>query len=98
MARSHPGATARGHAVHLLARRAPVDVDDRVMVHLGDLTRPDLGIEAIALPTLDHAFHLDAVYDLQADAGTLHRTNVDGTDHLIALLERIGSASRAARC
>ena len=57
----------------------------------GDVREPGLGLsrahrDALSVATLDHVFHLAALYDLRASEAELERANVDGTRHLLELL------------
>ena len=58
----------------------------------GDITKPELGIEADPhfLEGAD-IFHLAAVYDLEASADDNQRANVEGTSNVVALAHRIGA-------
>jgi len=73
------------------------DHKNRVIAVSGDLGKSALGVSNKDLDKLKgrirHFFHLAAVYDLQADAETNEKANIDGTRHAIALAEEIG-----ARC
>jgi NAD(P)-dependent dehydrogenase (short-subunit alcohol dehydrogenase family) len=62
--------------------------DGRIVAVPGDLSQPALGVDDSALAadaTIDHFFHLAAVYDIEADEETARRANVDGTRHAIEL-------------
>lgn len=70
---------------------ARVPAHPRVRLVRGDVAEPGLGLDAQDLATLDassldHVFHLAAIYDLEEDAQRLHAVNVEGTRHLLALL------------
>jgi len=59
----------------------------------GDLTAPDLGLDAAgraALGQADHCFHLAALYDIEAREEDLVAANVGGTEHLLATLRACG--------
>lgn len=65
------------------------DARERVTLHVGDIGRPDLGLDG---PTRDRLaeevheiFHLAAVYDLEVDAGRAERVNARGTEHVLDL-------------
>ncbi len=63
----------------------------------GDLAEPKLGLTAEGLAALSeagHCFHLAALYDIEADPGTIERVNVEGTRSLIAALREAGFAGR----
>lgn len=88
----------RGETVHVLVReestwkldrlRERWGADEsRVKPVIGDLTKPDLGIDAATMKTLkgkvDHVFHLAAVYDMGADEESQRAANIDGTRHTV---------------
>ncbi|WP_426191454.1 SDR family oxidoreductase [Massilia sp. DWR3-1-1] len=54
----------------------------------GDVLQQGLGIDdagqALLRGSIDHFFHLAAIYDLRADAAAQRSTNVDGTRHALA--------------
>lgn len=61
----------------------------RIRLVEGDITRPDLGLDAatrgeLAAETVE-LFHLAAVYDLSVSASVGRRVNVDGTRHVLDL-------------
>src|SRR6185369_7178171 len=62
----------------------------RIDTVVGDITAPDLGIEASRARTLKKglvsAYHLAAVYDLAVTGEVAQRINVDGTRHVIDFL------------
>jgi NAD(P)-dependent dehydrogenase (short-subunit alcohol dehydrogenase family) len=85
---------ARGGTVYVLVREQSqnkLDVlrerwgadEKRVKAVVGDLTSPNLGIDAKTMKSLkgniDHFFHLAAVYDMGADEEAQQATNIDGT-------------------
>ncbi len=85
---------ARGGTVYVLVReqsQGKLDVlrerwgadEKRVKAVVGDLTSPDLGIDAKTMKSLkgniDHFFHLAAVYDMGADEDAQKATNIEGT-------------------
>ncbi|MTI14870.1 SDR family oxidoreductase [Sansalvadorimonas verongulae] len=85
---------ARGGTVHVLVRESSLDkleaLKERVgagaeRIHpvVGDLTQAALGLsdndQAALTGKIDHFFHLAAIYDLQADADSQERANVEGT-------------------
>jgi short-subunit dehydrogenase/thioester reductase-like protein len=55
----------------------------------GDLSQPGLGISeedlVVLRGSIDHFFHLAAIYDMEADAETQEVANVEGTRHAIEL-------------
>jgi NAD(P)-dependent dehydrogenase (short-subunit alcohol dehydrogenase family) len=61
----------------------------RVVPVTGDLSQPGLGVSEEDLLTLrgevEHFFHLAAVYDMAADAGSQEIANVEGTRHAVEL-------------
>jgi len=67
---------------------------DRVIPVVGDLREPRLGLSDDDVATLrgsvDHSFHLAAMYDMTADAATNEALNVDGTRHAVELANAIG--------
>ncbi len=81
----------------------------RIKPVLGDLTRPRLGItdEGVAelRGTVEHFFHLAAVYDMTADEESNREANVEGTRHAVELanaldagcLHHISSIAAAGR-
>lgn len=85
---------ARGGTVHVLVREQSQDKlnqlrerwgadESRVKAVIGDLTSPNLGIDANTMKSLkgniDHFFHLAAVYDMGADEKAQQATNIEGT-------------------
>lgn len=66
---------------------------DRVQPVVGDLTRPGLGVDpawvAEHAGTIDHFFHLAAIYDITADDATNDAMNIDGTRNALALAEEL---------
>ena len=65
------------------------DGGDRVTPVVGDLTQDRLGVDEAWIDehrgTIDHFFHLAAVYDMTADDEVNERTNVTGTRNAVAL-------------
>jgi NAD(P)-dependent dehydrogenase (short-subunit alcohol dehydrogenase family) len=61
----------------------------RVVPIAGDLSQPGLGVSEEDLLTLrgtvDHFFHLAAIYDMAADADAQEIANVEGTRHAVEL-------------
>ncbi len=56
----------------------------------GDLTKPRLALDDEAVGALSeaaHCFHIAALYDIEADALALGKTNIEGTKRLLAVLE-----------
>jgi NAD(P)-dependent dehydrogenase (short-subunit alcohol dehydrogenase family) len=65
----------------------------RVQVVVGDLAEPALGVDpawvAEHTGTVDHFFHLAAIYDMTADDATNEALNVGGTRHAVELADRL---------
>jgi thioester reductase-like protein len=65
------------------------DARARVKPVIGDLGRPHLGLDeearAALRGTIEHFFHLAAVYDMAADAESNASMNVGGTQHAVDL-------------
>jgi NAD(P)-dependent dehydrogenase (short-subunit alcohol dehydrogenase family) len=61
--------------------------DKQVIAVVGDLAKPNLGIDAEGVKQLKgkvkHLFHLAAIYDLAATAEDQERANIDGTRHTV---------------
>jgi NAD(P)-dependent dehydrogenase (short-subunit alcohol dehydrogenase family) len=67
--------------------------DQRVVAVIGDLAKDRLGVapdevERLA-GTIEHFFHLAAIYDLTADADSQRVANVEGTRHAIGLADAL---------
>ncbi len=66
---------------------------DRVRPVIGDLAAPGLGVDDAWVTehagSIDHFFHLAAIYDMTADDATNDAMNVDGTRNAIALAEAL---------
>ncbi len=90
----------RKQTVYCLVRRQSEDrlqeislrmqgLGGRVVPLRGDLMQPQLGVNPARMAelagTIDHFFHLAALYDLTADSESLARTNVEGTRHALDL-------------
>ena len=56
--------------------------EGRIVAVSGDLSKPGLGVEDFD-ESIDHLFHLAAVYDVEADEEASERANVEGTKHVI---------------
>jgi NAD(P)-dependent dehydrogenase (short-subunit alcohol dehydrogenase family) len=69
------------------------DAGDRVKAVTGDLTQERLGVEQAWIDehrgTIEHFFHLAAIYDMTADAEANERLNVAGTRHAVALADAL---------
>jgi NAD(P)-dependent dehydrogenase (short-subunit alcohol dehydrogenase family) len=65
----------------------------RVIPVVGDLAKARLGISPSQRKELegkiDHVFHLGAIYDLNADAGTQEKINIEGTLNTIRFAEAV---------
>ena len=61
----------------------------RVVPVVGDLSAPDLGVDQAWVDahagSIDHFFHLAAIYDMTADDATNETMNVGGTRHAVEL-------------
>lgn len=80
-----------------LARRRADEIEaadrrlaGRIELVEGDITAPDLGLGGAArlVADLTEAYHLAAVYDLGVEREVGLRVNVEGTRHVLDLLER----------
>ena len=69
------------------------DQASRLIAVEGDLTQPQLAVEQETIAALRgkiaHFFHLAAIYDLDADAESQKRTNIEGTRHAVQLAEAV---------
>jgi NAD(P)-dependent dehydrogenase (short-subunit alcohol dehydrogenase family) len=67
----------------------------RIHLVVGDLAEERLGLSDEALAglqgTIEHFFHLAAVYDMTADADTNRIANVEGTRHAVELANAVGA-------
>ncbi|HVK30814.1 MAG TPA: SDR family oxidoreductase [Nocardioides sp.] len=67
---------------------------DRVQPVVGDLGQPGLGVAPEWVEehagSIDHFFHLAAIYDITADDATNDAMNIDGTRNALALAEALG--------
>ena len=66
--------------IESLAQR--LGAGDRIVAVPGDLSKPGLGVDGFD-EKIDHLFHLAAVYDMAASDEEMHRSNVDGTRHVV---------------
>ena len=95
---------ARGGTVYALVREASqykldelrerLEVgDDRIIAVVGDIGERRLGVDDATVKslagTIDHFFHLAAIYDLEADEKSQMRVNVDGTYQAIQLAKAL---------
>ncbi len=63
----------------------------------GDLSKPRLALDDAAIRALSeagHCFHIAALYDIEANADALARTNIEGTKHLLLALQEAGFDGR----
>jgi NAD(P)-dependent dehydrogenase (short-subunit alcohol dehydrogenase family) len=94
----------RGSTVYFLMREASRDKlpallefwgvsAKRAIPVWGDLVDKKLGVAAAQIKALkgqvDHAYHLAAVYDLEADEASQTQVNVDGTRHFVEFAQAI---------
>jgi NAD(P)-dependent dehydrogenase (short-subunit alcohol dehydrogenase family) len=82
---------SRGRLEELRARwGAP---EDRIVPVVGDLAQERLGVSTDDLERLrgsvDHVFHLAAIYDMTADADSQRIANVEGTRHMVEFAEAV---------
>ncbi len=67
--------------------------DDRIVPVIGDLAKTRLGVDAEEIErldgTLEHFFHLAAIYDITADADSQRVANVEGTRHAVQLAQAL---------
>lgn len=65
----------------------------RVKPVIGDLSQKDLGLDAATIKeltgTVDHLFHVAAIYDLEADAESQVKVNVEGTRAVVNLANKL---------
>jgi NAD(P)-dependent dehydrogenase (short-subunit alcohol dehydrogenase family) len=94
----------REGTIYVLCRASSLDkVDDlrarlgadenRIVAVIGDLSQERLGVQPDEIEKLDgtieHFFHLAAIYDLTADADSQRVANVEGTRHAVQLAEAL---------
>jgi short-subunit dehydrogenase len=91
------GAGARRKA-ELEALAALAGSTEGSLTHVtGDLCEPNLGLSdtgVAALSRAGHCFNLAALYDIEADAERIERTNVSGTKQLLGALRKSGFEGR----
>ena len=63
--------------------------EDQLVAVTGDLGAPLCGVDPAALDSVDHFFHLGAVYDLTANAAEQSEANMEGTRQALALAEAL---------
>jgi len=77
------------------------DLRGRIELVTGDITEPDLGLDADALDRLTQEtveiYHLAAVYDLTVSEEVGQRVNVDGTRHVLDLADGCRESGEAFR-
>jgi NAD(P)-dependent dehydrogenase (short-subunit alcohol dehydrogenase family) len=87
----------REGTIYVLVREQSADKvralwsDPRVVPVVGDLASPLLGVDPAALKSVDHMFHLAALYDMTASAEGNERANVTGTRNTVALANALGA-------
>ena len=79
----------------LITEKWPTNASERVKPVIGDLAKPRLGIQDDQLEQLkgsiDHFFHLAAVYDMTASEEANRVANVEGTRHAVELANTINA-------
>ena len=95
---------AREGAIYVLVRKGSMKKLDalrefwgpdakRVVAIAGDLSQPKLGIAPADLAKMKgkikHLFHLAAIYDMRADAGSQQVANIDGTRHTVEFADAV---------
>ena len=72
------------------------EISERVQLVEGDITRPGLGLGSPQwLVSVDHAFHLAAIYDLDMPRSRALSVNVTGTRNVLRLLDECTNLRRA---
>jgi NAD(P)-dependent dehydrogenase (short-subunit alcohol dehydrogenase family) len=71
---------SRGKVDSLIQRLGAAE--GRIVPVTGDLSKPALGIDGFS-ESIDHLFHLAAVYDMAADEEAMERANTEGTGHVV---------------
>ncbi len=66
-----------------------IDADKLIPV-VGDLGESRCGVDASALGSIDHFYHLGAIYDLTADQAQQKTANVEGTREALNLAKQLG--------
>ena len=74
--------------------QARPDVAGRTELIVGDITAPDLGVDAGAIQEVDEVWHLAAVYDLTVPLEVAQKVNVDGTANVLAFCKTRTSLRR----
>ena len=96
--------TARAHCLvqpafsslsRLALQELGPEISARVQLVEGDITEPGLGLGAPAwLASVDHAFHLAAIYDLDASRSRALSVNLGGTRNVLATLDKCTNLRR----
>ena len=63
--------------------------EEQLVAVPGDLSAPLCGVDPETLDSVDHFFHLGAVYDLTANAAEQSAANMEGTRQALALAEAL---------
>ncbi|MGX6447555.1 SDR family oxidoreductase [Patulibacter sp. S7RM1-6] len=73
----------------------PEGAAERVKIVVGDLEHPAMGVDPTWIDehrgTIDHLFHLAAIYDMTADEERNEALNVEGTRHAVELANVLGA-------
>ncbi|WP_210493992.1 SDR family oxidoreductase [Patulibacter sp. SYSU D01012] len=73
----------------------PEGAAERIKVVVGDLEQPAMGVDPAWIDehrgTIDHLFHLAAIYDMTADEERNEALNVEGTRHAVELANVLGA-------
>ena len=81
-------------AKHVLQELSP-EIAARVEPIEGDITQPHLGLDSRTwLASVDHVFHLAAIYDLDASPDRALSINTGGTRNVLAILDECTKLSR----
>ena len=83
-----------------LDANAPAEARARMHVVQGDITKPDLGLDKEIYDKLagemTRCMHLGAIYNLSVPREVAWRINVDGTKHVLDLIEKAPNFKRLA--
>jgi len=101
---AEPGTTVRMLVIPAMrvaaaaARDAIPDGRERTEIILGDITRPQLGLDAATRQRLaaevDTVYHLAAIYDLATPHAISRLVNVTGTEHVLDFCESVPRLER----
>ena len=91
----------RGGKIYALVRESSVKkidklrfdnglTEDQLVAVPGDLSAPLCGVDPETLDSVDHFYHLGAVYDLTADQAQQAAANMEGTKQALALAAKLG--------